>query len=66
MNDRLNLPFFLEKDDNFHDAHFYIVNGEEKIPLSKKNATADSVHLAFREMDSYLVFKMDASKNLRG
>lgn len=66
LNDRLNLPFFLEKADNFHDANFYVVNGEEKIPLIKKNATNDSVHLAFREMDSYLVFKMDASKNLRG
>ena len=66
LNDRLNLPFFLEQADNSLNANFYVVNGEEKIPLIKKNATADSVHLAFREMDSYLVFKMDSSKNLRG
>jgi len=66
LNDRLNLPFFLEQADNSLKANFYVVNGEEKIPLIKKNASTDSVHLAFREMDSYLVFKMDSSKNLRG
>ena len=37
----------------------------KKIPLIKGNTPNDSVHLA-REMDSYLVFQMDSSKNLRG
>ena len=66
LNDRLNLPFILEQGEDIHGARFYVVNGKEKIPLIKKNTPNDSVHLAFREMDSYLVFKMDSSKNLRG
>ena len=66
LNDHLNLPFFIEKSDDFHEGVFYIVNGKEKIPLIRKYSSADSIYLAFREMDSYLVFKMDTSKNIRG
>lgn len=66
LNDRLNLPFILEQAEDIPGASFYVVNGKEKIPLIKGDTPNDSVYLSFREMDSYLVFKMNSSKNLRG
>ena len=62
LNDRLHLPFFIEK---INDTEIYIVNGKEEIPMSVSN-DKDSVIYQFKEMDSYLKFAFKDSNNILG
>ena len=67
LNDRLNLPFFLEQQSQGNYTQpYYIVNGDEKIQMTTNKADNDSLRLDFQEMDGYLMVSIDASKNLRG
>lgn len=66
LNDRLVLPFFLEKFSDDNSSPLYrIVNGKEKIILSSKQKK-DSLQLSFLEMDSYLMICLDSLNNFRG
>jgi len=66
LNDRLGLPFFLEKFSNDNSSWSYrIINGQEKIILSSKQKK-DSIQLSFKEMDSYLMVCLDSLNNFRG
>ncbi|MDB3905245.1 TlpA family protein disulfide reductase [Crocinitomicaceae bacterium] len=66
LNDRLNLPFFLEQFTNSDSSpSFRILNGKEKINLSSKQKK-DSLQLNFLEMDSYLMISLDSLNNFRG
>ena len=66
LNDRLNLPFFLEQFTNSDSSpSFRILNGKEKINLSSKQKK-DSLQLNFLEMDGFLMISQDSLANLRG
>ena len=66
LNDRLNLPFFLEQFTGSDSSLSYrILNGKEKINLSSKQKK-DSLQLNFLEMDGFLMISQDSLANLRG
>ena len=69
LNDRLQLPFFLEETTQgtkFEESTYVVLNGKERINLNFNASDGDSIELSFKEMDSYLKFAYTDSINIRG